>query len=441
MNNASYFAAKRSGGGGSGTGSKVHSPTPSRRPSFKSGTHSPPPANRHMDDDDPFSPSGGRMMDLDSYPSSFVQQDHKDHSLIDVDASQSLTIDFDIAEAKETTNKGSQQQQQQRNNIPPPKSPYSRMTSNSSNLNNPNLETDYFDSSMGSTQKSSPFNATLQENLHLNADQQEQDDFVLLGTGKYPGKMNFNLSDSFNPPGSNATSSNPPSTGNPKQQSEGNHNNTFSTNDSSMYSDTFENEEDHHHREQERTEGGEEEEDDISYLNASLSQQDLQIQQQQQQRSQQSNAQRQQDFRSGSGSGQFNSTSNSNNNNYPTTPANNSMTSAYSINQSTELSPVFQGLNSNMSHGDLSYSSMYPLGVPGGRKEESPSAPNNNPSSNDLLKWEIGRAPIDLLELANAFEVHISAVRLNSNVSRMIKDVSTCSYLPYPSLLIFSFFC
>lgn len=48
-------------------------------------------------------------------------------------------------------------------------------------------------------------------------------------------------------------------------------------------------------------------------------------------------------------------------------------------------------------------------------------------SDSMLLQWNVGKAPIDLLELASAFEVHISAVRLNdfmlSSVSVIAADV------------------
>jgi hypothetical protein len=249
---------------------------------------------------------------------------------------------------------------------PPLKSPYSRPS--------PLMNTDSGgfdeneDSFNSSTQRSSPFNNTgtmYFNRKHHMADSQDSNeegstsDLVLLGTSKYPSeKPNFALTDSSK--GSNL-----------EKDDEG---------DGGGYSDDSFVERD---------------ENSFNDTQSTLRSPDEQLSSPVHSTPQQ---QRQKRF------------------SHPPNPLHLSSEMSHSgmMNQSTELSPVFEGLKDTSSHfGDLSYSSLQPVkGEPEHHHQQQSSA----------LKWEIGRAPIDLLELAIAFEVDISAVRLNSNVSRIVKE-------------------
>jgi hypothetical protein len=383
---ATYYAAKRTG-----ENKPLH-----RSSSFKQSAD-PFTSSSYLDEDDPFSPQG--RPNTSFFPNTNDDQINNNNNTddLDIDASQSYTIDFDIAESKPSKH---HPQQQKAVNIPPPKSPYSRVSSQRTLL-----EEDSYENSMSSTQKSSPFsthnNDSTSNLLHDVVGEnvsQENEDFVLLGTGKYPTKTNFNLTDSF-------------ADRNTHQSNHDIHGNTMSTNDSSAnYSDDFEdgganntNTKFSNNRDHNQSQDDDQSNNPLeasSYLDASQEDQDRSYQE------------------------HLRSSRNAKND-LNMTPIN---TSGYSgggggaINQSTELSPVFQGLNqmgdSHSQIGDLSYSSMM---VP---REESKQQQSIIPS-NTTAQWEKGRAAIDLLELATALEVHISAVRLNSNVSRIVKEVGS----------------
>jgi hypothetical protein len=387
---ANYYASKRTGDN-----------KPLQRSSSFKQSADPFTSSSYLDEDDPFSPQG--RPNTSFFPNTNDDQINNNNNNnnntddLDIDASQSYTIDFDIAESKPSKH----HPQQKAVNIPPPKSPYSRVSSQRTLL-----EEDSYENSMSSTQKSSPFsthnNDSTSNLLHDVVGEnvsQENEDFVLLGTGKYPTKTNFNLTDSFADRNSHSNNNHDI------------HGNTMSTNDSSAnYSDDFEdggnnnnntNTKYSNHRDRNQSQDDDQSNNPLeasSYLEASQEDQDRSYQE------------------------QFRSSRNAKND-LNMTPIN---TSGYSgggaINQSTELSPVFQGLNqmgdSHSQIGDLSYSSMMVA------REESKQQQQSIIPSNTTLQWEKGRAAIDLLELATALEVHISAVRLNSNVSRIVKEVS-----------------
>lgn len=70
--------------------------------------------------------------------------------------------------------------------------------------------------------------------------------------------------------------------------------------------------------------------------------------------------------------------------------------------------------------------------------------PLNNTAEEDItvmslrdhnnLTWDLGRAPIELIELASAFEIQINALRLNSNIFRAVKEVRILFLLPKHNL-------
>ncbi len=324
--NSSYYAAKKSSAS-----------------SFKQSPRA-YKANRPIqDEDDPFSPGA------DHQSSYFVS-----HTGEDVDQSQSITIDFDLDldHDKSSARNRSNLAEAKSGKSGPPKSPYSRVNYNSMNddigafgeSSTYSSTQEGYNSSL--TQKSSSpssniFNQTAYGGNRTRSDSGENDDMVLLGTGKYPsGKVgNFTLSDSSRS----------------KYSSE-----TFDK-DSLVGSGTG-------------GSGG-----------------------------------------SGSGGGGLNTPLKIQSSEGNMSFSNNSG----GYNQSTELSPVFEGLKDSISQlGELSYSSLHP---PGQREGDSHIYQQKQQEQNEVV-WEVGRAPLDLIELADAIEFHISAVRFNSNVSRFVKE-------------------
>lgn len=97
-----------------------------------------------------------------------------------------------------------------------------------------------------------------------------------------------------------------------------------------------------------------------------------------------------------------------------------------------EMSPyLLQQLNGNNNNNNpahqqnefeqLSYDSI--LAVEDSRTDRV--LPEGDSTAPGTLRWETGKAPLELLELSEAFEVHIGGLRFNSNnpVMKMVRDV------------------
>lgn len=326
--NSSYYAAKKSSAS-----------------SFKQSPRAYKANRPTQDEDDPFSPGA------DHQSSYFVS-----HTGEDVDQSQSITIDFDLDldHDKSTGRHRGNLAEAKSGKSGPPKSPYSRVNYNSMNDDigafgeSSTYSQEGYNSSL--TQKSSSpssniFNQTAYGGNRTRSDSGENDDMVLLGTGKYPsGKVgNFTLSDSSRSKYSSDTYDKDSLVGSGTGGSGGS--------------------------------GG-----------------------------------------SGSGVGGLNTPLKIQSSEGNMSFSNNSG----GYNQSTELSPVFEGLKDSISQlGELSYSSLHP---PGQREGDSHIYHQQKQQEQNEVVWEVGRAPLDLIELADAIEFHISAVRFNSNVSRFVKE-------------------